>query len=552
MECALSQAAFSYLWDHRVAAQALFPAAAMLEAAAAAAAAMLAAAQGPAAVHAATLTGVSIPAPLVLPAAHSAAALVLSVTAGARSGTLSVGSSAAGGRAQVHLRAAACVCTTAAEALLGTGIQQPSALAELLSGQAKSGAAARPLAVATACVQQDPRRQQGEQYLIHPVVLDNCTQAGAAFAAPDESAASQRVTRVPAGLAAFAAGGRVRASACHASAAFVGLLNDGSAVSDYQLRSGADSAPGLAITGMLFKPVSRTMMVQQRPEAGAAASAAADALYEICWAVKGPADTFPGVRLAKRSLLWEAGHDSARLRVRLAKKSSSTVPALASSLRFIQAQLSATRPATALHSHGSLHAEMASMLGGETAFAAAAGAAGLLKVAAQEHPAARWQHCMQHQSAAASRAEVSASADAFGSGSSAGAQLAPRMQHASPPVQPITELASLIGRAVIVTGGLGSIGSLVSARIAVSSPGARMHLLSRTGHSQMTLPAAIAHAEGTVSISSCDASQRCDVAELARRLGEEGMPLGAVYHAGGVLQDALLPRQVHTSLLGAK
>ena len=560
MEVALSRAAFAYLWDHRVAGRALFPAAAMLEAASAAAAALLAgsrAAAGQLLGGGTALALASIPAPLVLPHAWSqAAASVLSLGVDTKSGALSVGSATAGRPRQVHLRAAATcsVHDAASSATLGGSLAAQRAIGQLVSGQVvRSMLDGTPPAVAVASVANQRRHEQGAQYRTHPAVIDSCTQAGAAFAGPGSPGSHTQVTRVPAGLDMFSCGaGSV--PQLHASAAFVGLLPDGSALSDYSL-SGSEGGCAMAIQGMLFKPVSGVAAAhaqQSVAQAAALGSAVSDALYETSWVAERPC---PACNTKRRStsrlLLWTAGTASggASRAVSLGDRHSrdcSTMTAVSSSLRYVQAH---SLPSTGagqtvlLSSVQIASLSQPSRMGKCSSAMAAAAAAGMLRVAAQEYPETAWRHLMRHASVARPPSDPAGDhLDAFGSSSSDSAWLSPRLQHAAAKFG-TPEPTGLANQSAIVTGGLGNIGSLVAAALTLRDACAHVFLVGRSGRSSEALPTVLIAGQGLVSVLRCDASQQGEVAALAAAVRGSGAPLGAVMHAGGVVQDAPLPKQ---------
>lgn len=583
MEAALSQAALSYLWDHRVAGRALFPAAAMLEAAAAATLAMLSA-SGDANSAQAAVTGVSIPTPLVLPSTdqRTTAGINLTVTVLAAAGSIEAASGSGGQHSsrQTHLKAGAArilspevagslhrpqhaVLAAVSQALLREAVP-------MLELPASAGVAIASVAQAA--------RAPGGRYLIHPAVIDNCTQAGAALSdnhSPSTNSSRAAVTRVPAGLRAYALRKRLQAPEAFASAAVVGLLVNGTAVSDYSLGSATDSRAGMAISGMLFKPVSGrpAAAVPQATSATLAAAAATsgaspqDALYELSWAVTQPGPTTPGRLLAQRRpmLIWTArsANSASKATLRLAASSSSTV--LAGSLRFIQAQAAggsakaSSIQLTSLAVHSGAKPDCAAIAPSrKSAALCEAGAGGLLRVAAQEFPATAWQHCHISSPAAAESSQSGPPADAFGISSAHGAWLASRLQRSATTAAPapLHSIASSSGgRSVIVTGGLGDIGSLAGAWVAIASQAApHVYLIGRTGRSQK-LPQQLLHSEGAVHIVRCDVGEATEVDSLVQKIRVASPPLGGVVHAGGVLQDALLPIQViissskHTQVL---
>ena len=547
MEATLSHTALYYLWNHRVAGRALFPAAAMLEAAAAATAAMLSAATGALSAQA-VLTDASIPAPLVLPSAaeQTRTAVCLEVTVLARSGTLEVASASRG--RQVHLRAAAtCMLVSDAAAVLAPSQQVLSAIISgALSTVHKRHSTA---AVAVASMAQNVR-QPGGQYLIHPAVIDNCTQAGAAHASPGDAPA---VTRVPAGLRACAIRGRLASAEAFASAAVMGLLADGTAVSDYGLVPATGGSSAMAISGMLFKPVSRGKGEAPPVPAPAISKVSAqDAMYELCWAVTAPGAAPPGLPAQHRpALTWTAmsagGVKTATSRLAIGESSS----ALAGSMRFIQARAAAaSAKAASVQLHTSApHLDVLRSCAGVSqhwsrAALTEAGASGLLRVAAQEISGTSWQHYAG--SSAASDAHVQP-ADAFGVCSSRNLSLAPRLQPSQAAGSAhglLGHQIQLIGESIIVTGGLGDIGSLSGTWVAEASQGAHIFLIGRSGRAAHIPPQALLSGTAAVHVVRCDAAQSCEVDALLHAVRCGGPPLRSVMHAGGVLQDAMLPKQV--------
>jgi hypothetical protein len=102
---------------------------------------------------------------------------------------------------------------------------------------------------------------------------------------------------------------------------------------------------------------------------------------------------------------------------------------------------------------------------------------------------------------------------------------------------------------VVISGGMGSLGQLLATFLAASNgtaPAARLTLWGRSASGQ--LPAALTGGSCPVTTLQCDSAAAVDVAAAA----DEWCRGTACYvHAGGVLQDALLPKQSAASLRAA-
>ncbi|MFD9606908.1 SDR family NAD(P)-dependent oxidoreductase [Streptomyces sp. NPDC059970] len=130
-----------------------------------------------------------------------------------------------------------------------------------------------------------------------------------------------------------------------------------------------------------------------------------------------------------------------------------------------------------------------------------------------------------------------------------GSVLLPRLVRTAPAADPVTGAAFDGGGTVLVTGGTGTLGSLL-ARHLVTHHGVRhLLLLSRRGEAAEgagELLAGLRDAGAEARAVACDAADRD---QLARALGtiDDAHPLTAVVHAAGVLDDGVV-----TSLTGAR
>ena len=172
MQGRLSQASLAFIWDHCIAGQALFPAAAMLEAASAAVASALgSAAEG----QTAALVAVSIPSPLPLPPFNGFAVSIAAVVDPVRA-SLSIESQADSRGVKRHLQCG----------LTHLSSKPPATDIGLEENVSNIGAALKPLllyeikkAPAACGVVCARPALQGQEYLCDPAVLDNGTQVWA-------------------------------------------------------------------------------------------------------------------------------------------------------------------------------------------------------------------------------------------------------------------------------------------------------------------------------------------------------------------------------------
>ena len=164
----LSEASVAFLWDHQVGGRALFPAAAMLEATAAAAVSMCGNDAGSAA---AMLTHASIPVPLPLPTSPALAS-DMAVTVDLRTARLQLETESGGYDKRTHLR---CLLTQASKSSEIAPCSGPSGgyTAILSSLQQLGEFAVQPSAFGSV---MQRKVLQAEEFLTDPAVIDNGTQ----------------------------------------------------------------------------------------------------------------------------------------------------------------------------------------------------------------------------------------------------------------------------------------------------------------------------------------------------------------------------------------
>ena len=110
------------------------------------------------------------------------------------------------------------------------------------------------------------------------------------------------------------------------------------------------------------------------------------------------------------------------------------------------------------------------------------------------------------------------------------------------------QLPNLVGGSVVITGGGGMIGSLVSQWILKEGKPRSVKLLSRTGRASPDRTIAIlgcpeARAGAMISIAMCDVSISEDSRHCFGSECNQSLPITAIIHAGGVLSDATVGNQ---------
>ncbi len=115
------------------------------------------------------------------------------------------------------------------------------------------------------------------------------------------------------------------------------------------------------------------------------------------------------------------------------------------------------------------------------------------------------------------------------------------------------QLPNLVGRSVVITGGGGMIGSLVSQWILKEGKPRSVKLLSRTGRASPERTFAIlgcreARAGAMISIAMCDVSISEDSRHCFDSEYNQNAPITAIIHAGGVLSDATVGNQTPSGM----
>jgi hypothetical protein len=547
MQALLTVAPLAYTWDHQVGGKALFPGAGFFELAAAAA-------KIAGAASSAAFLGVSIPAPLVLPPLAlergkphpPLPALVCKLDAS--SGAVEASS----GQHSVHLRSrvSAVALIDAAGRHAGgrpAAARAPVSLWPAVRPHVKPALAGEP-AYTAGIVDAE---QQARDVFLSPAVMDCCLHLGAL------PAAAARQLKVPAGIDALVLPGLADNSrgAEFAAAARQVQTSPAASVIDYALLA-SDEAAACTISGLLAKP----LHAQLQPAAATqAVQGAPRMLYEIQWTATAPAplalSSTPAGALAP---VMPAGNAAALC---------------STSLAAFQAAVAEQRNGLSVQTAGAQPQLSVLSLAGQTSSKKASSSLlwGMLRSVALEHTSAAVSAIDADLLAAhapppaavlhlaASAAPLRAASHAYGqatrSGLSYSAVLLPSTSPPGSAVRPSGQLAAMKARRghVAVTGGMGSLGSLLAGWLEDARLASALLLIGRTGRQassggSASLAALLAGSQAAVGLVMADMA----TAEVSHAvLGAAGgatAALAALFHSGGVLADATLAKQTPSGI----
>lgn len=231
------------------------------------------------------------------------------------------------------------------------------------------------------------------------------------------------------------------------------------------------------------------------------------------------------------------------------------IPSVCESLGILQTAMQQLKPSAAVIasetpaqlcspavSNGTSPADSASM--------AIAGSQALLRTAMQERPHGIWSSLSIHDLASSQLSVQAASAAAADGTIVSGTAYQPRMlpHHGSPSRSRSALPKGNMQGNWAITGGLGSIGMLAAEWVAASGHAGCLWLLSRTAHSFAAAHMA-RHPTAHFTIYGCDIATAADASGWCQSQTQNGAnPLVGLVHAGGVLRDALLPKQSPSGL----
>jgi hypothetical protein len=289
--------------------------------------------------------------------------------------------------------------------------------------------------------------------------------------------------------------------ALHAHGTLTDASPDGSVFSRYGLEA-ADWGRALTISGMHFKPVQRGTAAGVATATSAVSARAESTLYAIQWQA---ANILAGLGMRAVSALSARRGIVAAERVGVRERISAESPgAVGGMLQKIQGL--SVRGALHIRTRD-VHGDRHTGPGGFRVSVASAAAAGLARVVAQEMPTAS----VTHLDSASASPQTS---DGLSGVVDGGLQLTPLLT-AMPATRGVAPPRLGIGDGVMVSGGLGDIGSVLTAWVGSDAPGCHLWLLGRSGRGQ--LAPGLMDADCCITAVACDAASSADM-EGARAL----------------------------------
>ena len=554
--CMLQSHGNAFLYDHIVRGQSILPAAAYLEMITAATVNATAAAGS--AQASCVISGAVFEAPLILPSISQAASIAvflckLDLLHG-RCKLASTSASDSRGSHHQHMQARVSkLQPDSAGQTQSWGLQkgpQGSALLMALKDSFAKGVDTDKQRHALGTLTVDSALVDG--YCIHPSLLDNSLQLAAAAAQPVSSisrgSSSKKQVFIPAGLQALTVPsgglciGNVHATAQPDPAAAHEV------VCDHSL-SGLFGA-AVQLTGMQSKAM--------HPGTHAADQSISQSLYQLTWqaSIVGPQTPIDGSHSTGTVSLASGRQDACSGVMHLARAMQQASKAAPYSIGLHLQTGSSRHVVNSLVAEG--NHQQASLWG-------------MMRTFQQECPAVSMtgtdtQTVMPHQATGQALLQVQkdhwhsskkTAPDGYGASARAGAVYRARLLPVWPgsaaadfatAAESEMHLPDLAGGSVVITGGTGMIGSLVSRWILKQGKPHSVTLLSRTGRASLDRTRAVLSSPeavhgAVISMTMCDVAFTEDSRHCFAGMDQHRQPTSAVIHSGGVLADATVANQ---------
>ncbi len=542
----------TFLYDHIVQGRGMLPAAAYLEMVTAAV--VTTTASSSTAQHHFAVSGAVFEAPLLLPAISSKTnAMVLRCSLDTSSGVCKLVTTVGAGGTQ-HMQGRVCKLHESSAATKKHNPRHKSQqrsmriLSSILVDTAGQSESVNKSRQATGSLAVNSSLSDG--FCVHPSLMDNSLQlAGAAAQAASSmtNSSGQSQVFIPSSLQALTLVGHVTIGVSHVTA-HMGPISTastgGHVICDHTL-GGSKHGPVVQLQGMQSKAMqqSATQLPQQSVE---------QPLYAITWqaaevdisSLEGSLLNTKGIRLA--------GDNDAACAMHVASLMQAAVKASQHSLTLELQTYNSHLATPGMTAEGSYQ---------QTALW------GMMHTFQQECPTVRMtgtdRQSLPNQASSAqlliqteAHSKAASAQPGYGELSRSGAKYVARLLPVSQALDRSStaaegsdmQLPNLEGGSVVITGGGGMIGSLVSQWILKEGKPRSVKLLSRTGRASPERTLAIlgcpeARAGAMISIAMCDVSISEDSRHCFDSEYNQNVPITAIIHAGGVLADATVGNQ---------
>lgn len=569
----LASPQLAFLIDHIIQNTPIMPGAGMLETAAAACSSLRDA--DVSSERRLCLVGASIPSPVVLNASTASAATLECQVVGA-TGDVQL-RSARGSAFQLHFKASAgrILSTTMNNNENENENISSNTIRDVLFGQqVKKKYSVRCTAMVT---QPDSTSCSSSGFLGHPAVVDNALQLGPATGDVGKEDDAE-VTRVVAGMSAFVVN---KPQNKKAKTGFVGtptaterkpMAADGTIITNHWLLSD-DKASSVSVMNLQAKVINL-----EAPGGSASAAAAAEDRSRLMYAVEWQASTSDPLvvaeeetqQLSSKEPTYVLTHsDAAEPTCFSFSSTASSDPAQATAetcsshveivQNLMQLPGSAPKGQMQLHSHGA-HPATRAPTGADTesrSSAAVLSMQSFMRVASAEYPATKWDSVdvQREKKSSLSLQKQKQLVDTIAGGtdmycriSGAGIWTAPRLLvHTPPPshakdLKFTSEMAQHLGGSIVITGGMGALGTLMATWLFNLGGTPTLWLLGRSGRaSGDSLPPQLYKTPGQIVCARGDVSSSEEAADIISRSGASAAePLRSVMHAGAVLDSKVI------------
>ena len=542
-EAKVSSTAGAYLLDHVISGKAILPGAVMIEAAAASTNSALSAGSLARAAFGGNLVllSASILAPFALPLPTSATDASLVTEVNTRSCQVNQFSRRSNSEETYKHFKSTLGSTSKQSGLFDTIVATKITLVQRVAQDSEDAG------VALASVQQNQlKRQQAGQFLLHPALLDNNMQASASLISTSTSQTTNQ-TRVPIGMQACKLCQGMWQTQTWACASIVALLSDGSVNCNFNLVTLPEAEEMAQIFEMSFKPATRILDKSNYDTKQIAP--VQHCLYETCWeAMHVYSHGLDSGHFLQGASIWQGLDAHTRVLWQCSPKAFTPLAAAASALHLIQTLKGQLDVCLINTVHASPLVSQAP-LPKLSSYMHNVAQIGLLRVASVERSTSRWHHVLRspYDSKRLIQDSILQQADASGLCTDGRCWYSPMLKikyRKSSKYYDTALFAQQHTGATVVIGGLGGIGSVFSTYMVAKQMERPLLLFSRSGRQKNPPPNDITQSRGLLCLSRCDAACIEEIAISTSTSVPLQYPIKSVVHVGGVVEDKAIHDQV--------